>query len=90
MYVAPLSTVKRNENGIMWIKFDKVFFNLESDLYVCHCYIPPENSRLYLTVDNLRNFDFIDCISEDAVHPSCKRSRKFRVGWVDGSLHFIS
>ena len=24
------------------------------------------------------------------VHPSCKRSRKFRVGWVDGSIHFIS
>ena len=20
-------------------------------------------------------------------HPSCKRSRKFRVGWVDGSMH---
>ena len=60
-----ISTVKRNENGIMWIKFDKVFFNLENDIYVCHCYIPPENSRLYLTVDNLRNFDFFDCISED-------------------------
>ena len=25
-----------------------------------------------------------------SVHPSCKRSRKFRVGWVDGSIHFIS
>ena len=24
------------------------------------------------------------------VHPSCKRSRKFRVGWVDGSIHIIS
>ena len=60
-----ISTVKRNENGIMWIKFDKVFFNLENDIYVCHCYIPPENSRLYLTVDNLRNLDFFDCISED-------------------------
>ena len=43
----------------------KSFFNLENDIYVCHCYIPPENSRLYLTVDNLRNFDFFDCISED-------------------------
>ena len=24
------------------------------------------------------------------VHPSCKRSRKFSEGWVDGSIHFIS
>ena len=24
------------------------------------------------------------------VHPSCKISRKFRVGWVDGSIHIIS
>ena len=29
-------------------------------------------------------------IVSEVVHPSCKRSRKFRVGWVDGSIHFIS
>ena len=29
-------------------------------------------------------------LSDRLVHPSCKRSRKFRVGWVDGSIHFIS
>ena len=25
----------------------------------------------------------------DKVHPSCKRSRKFRVGWVDGNTFYI-
>ena len=26
---------------------------------------------------------------QSTVHPSCKRSRKFRVGWVDGNTFYM-
>ena len=29
----------------VWCKFDKTFFNLNEDIYVCSCYIPPKNSK---------------------------------------------
>ena len=32
---------------------------------------------------------YIIYIDNLSVHPSCKRSRKFRVGLVDGSIHII-
>ena len=51
-----ISIVKRDDKGIFWIKLDKLFFKLESDVYICLCYIPPENSRLYTS--HLRDFDY--------------------------------
>ena len=31
----------------------------------------------------------IPSLALSLVHPSCKRSRKFRVGWVDGNTFYI-
>ena len=44
----------------MWIKFDKIYFSLES--------IPPEKSKLYSNIQLLENFDFFDCLSEEIRH----------------------
>ena len=51
-----ISIVKRDEKGICWIKFDKLFFKFESDIYFSFCYIPTENSFLYAS--HLRDFDY--------------------------------
>ena len=39
---------------------------MESDIYICLCYIPPENSRLYAS--HLRDFDYFDYIGDDVRH----------------------
>ncbi len=30
----------------MWLKMDNSFFEMNNDIYICNCYIPPENSKL--------------------------------------------
>ena len=40
-----ISIGKRDEKGRFWIKFDKLFFKLECDFYMCFSYMSPENSR---------------------------------------------
>ena len=60
-----ISIVKKNEKGIMWVKFDKTFFELQCDIFFCLCYIPPENSRLYSNGNSLSNFDYFECITDD-------------------------
>ena len=57
--------IKSNDKGIMWVKFDKMFFSLERDTFFCLTYIPPEKSKLYSNITLLENFDFFDCISDD-------------------------
>ena len=39
---------------------------MESDIYICLCYIPPENSCLY--VSHLRDSDYFDYIGDDVRH----------------------
>jgi hypothetical protein len=43
-----------------WIKFEKDFFHLENDIYLCTGYIPPINSS-YSNTKKL-NVDIIDAI----------------------------
>ena len=36
-----LHIVETNDDGLIWVKFDKLFFNIEHDIYICFVYIPP-------------------------------------------------
>ena len=49
-----------NEDRI-WIKLTKEFFCTENDIYLCACYIPPDNS-LYL---KSKNIDILDMLEDD-------------------------
>ena len=37
---------KSTNNDCMWLKLSKTFFNLDYDIYVCCCYLPPSNSKV--------------------------------------------
>ncbi|CAC5361376.1 unnamed protein product [Mytilus coruscus] len=49
---------KEYDHGIVLIKFSKLYFNLNDDLYICFAYIPHEKSNFYRICDN----DFHDDI----------------------------
>ena len=36
--------VELNQNSAIWFKLSKELFNFDVDLYLCLCYIPPEDS----------------------------------------------
>ena len=36
-----------NNKGLIWIKLDKQYFGADNDVYICNCYIPPEDSNVY-------------------------------------------
>ena len=44
-----------------WIKLDKIFFNLNRDLYICLIYIPPTVSPYIQKL----NYDILDCLEQD-------------------------
>ena len=46
-----------------WIKFEKQFFCLQNDIYLCAAYLPPANSSYTKKLD----FDIIDQIEKDIV-----------------------
>ncbi|VDI75921.1 Hypothetical predicted protein [Mytilus galloprovincialis] len=46
-----------------WIKFEKQFFCLQNDIYLCAAYVPPANSSYTKKLD----FDIIDQIEKDIV-----------------------
>jgi exonuclease III len=41
-----VSKIKSQSNDLMWMKLDKHFFHLEKDMYICNCYISPQNSAV--------------------------------------------
>lgn len=47
-----------------WLRFDKHFFNLQSDLYLCAVYIPPENSSYTQKL----NYDILETIEKDVLN----------------------
>ena len=57
--------IRNNYQDIIWLKFEKEFFKLDKDLYVCFTYISPSKSSYY------RNNDFdtesiFDLITQDS------------------------
>ncbi|CAC5393226.1 E3.1.11.2 [Mytilus coruscus] len=53
-----ISIEKEYDHGIVLIKFSKLYFNLNDDLYICFAYIPHKKSNFYHICDN----DFHDDI----------------------------
>lgn len=49
-----ISIVETNQYGIVWLKLKQDLFSVESDMYLCHTYIPPVNSKVLIDQD----FDF--------------------------------
>jgi hypothetical protein len=61
-----LQLVSINTKGIIWFKLKKECFSLSDDLFVCTCYIPPEDSKLYKNPNSsLFEFDFFECLNID-------------------------
>ena len=50
----------------IWMKFDKKYFNLINDIYICACYIPPEGSSVYTNNTDV-NIDPYQLIEEDII-----------------------
>ena len=38
------SQLHSSTDEVVWAKFDKGFFNVQNDMILCLCYIPPTNS----------------------------------------------
>lgn len=55
-----VSIVESIDNGILWIKISGQLFNFKTDVYICHVYIPPSDSKILKTND----FDFYDEIEK--------------------------
>lgn len=50
-------------NDYQWIKFEKDFFNLQKDVYLCAAYIPPVNSSYYIK----HECDILQSIEKDII-----------------------
>lgn len=65
-FVNKIELVNINPKGIIWIKFKKEHFGCEKDIYLCTCYIPPEDSNVYKDVNStLFEFDFFEQLNKD-------------------------
>ena len=42
-----VSKIKSQNTDLLWMKLHKNFFNLKTDIYLCNCYIPPQNSVVF-------------------------------------------
>lgn len=58
--------IDKNENGLIWVKLDHSIFMHNNDVYVCHAYRPPSNSKSF-TANNLNEFDFFETLESDIV-----------------------
>lgn len=70
-YFGYIKLISINTNGLVWIKLDKTFFGTDNDIYICSCYIPPEDSNVYKNINSqLFEFDFFELLSNDIRHYS--------------------
>ena len=47
-----ITKLNSDVSDTLWAKLDKHFFGFEDDVYLCCCYIPPQNSTFYNTTNN--------------------------------------
>ena len=45
-YADKIKVVEQHQNGILWIKIQNDLFHHDQDVFLCHVYIPPANSKL--------------------------------------------
>jgi len=54
-----ISLVETDSNGYIWLKISKEILYNSQDAYICVCYIPPEDSKVYRNADSpLHKFCF--------------------------------
>ena len=41
-----LTQIKSKSPDLKLLRLDKTFFHLDNDIYLCNCYIPPQNSNI--------------------------------------------
>lgn len=42
-----IQKINSGNSDLLWVKFNKNFFGMTCDLYLCNCYIPPQNSKFH-------------------------------------------
>ena len=47
-----VEVMEKISEGFLWLKFDKTFFTMQDDLYICFCYISPKDSIYFKNVDS--------------------------------------
>jgi len=47
-----VTKIKSMNSDLLWMKLDKNFFHLQNDIYLCNCYIPPQNSVVFKNNNN--------------------------------------
>ena len=57
-----------SSNDYLWVELCPKFFKLNSPVYICFNYIPPESSQFY----KRRGLDTLECITSDIIN--CSRS----------------
>ena len=48
-YKKYVQVIEKQQCGILWVKISNELFNFDEDIYVCHLYIPPNNSKIFTT-----------------------------------------
>jgi len=65
-YFGHVKLMSVNNKGLIWIKLDKGYFSADNDVYICNCYIPPEDSNVYKSrLSPLFDFDFFEHLLYD-------------------------
>ncbi|MEW8545253.1 MAG: reverse transcriptase family protein, partial [Candidatus Thiodiazotropha sp.] len=44
-----IQIIEKNQFGIIWVKISSELFSFQEDIYLCHIYIPPNNSKVFCT-----------------------------------------
>jgi len=63
-----IELVQLNNRGVIWFKLKRTFIGIESDVYICATYIPPQESSVLSNINSpLYEYDFFYIISADIV-----------------------
>ena len=63
-YKNGIAVIKQNDRGILWLKFCREFFNVDTDVFIALVYIPPRTSKYYNVPQNV-DFDFFNELQDD-------------------------
>lgn len=58
-----VNVLHKNQAGILWIKVSSELFPFDQDVYICHIYVPPNDSR----VSSSSNIDLYDQLEQDII-----------------------
>ena len=74
-YFSPNMLIKSDSDDILWIKFDGKLFDLESDLFVCLCYVTPSDSSREVFIET----SVFDRISDHIIEISAETNNNYHL-----------